>query len=79
MIANAFKKFVHYPSPMVLAYILDPLDEEQARGHFYHVCRGTMQKEEIFPPADGEPIMCTVCEVELEMEDFREAHLKGGV
>jgi hypothetical protein len=64
---------------MVLTYILDPLDDEHARGHFYHVCRGVMQKEEIFPPPDGEPITCAVCDVELEFEDFRLAHLKGGV
>ena len=41
--------------------------------------RGVMQKDEVFPPADGEPIMCTGCGVELEMEDFKEAHLKGAV
>ena len=64
---------------MVLAYILDPVDEEHAGGHFYHICRGVMQQEEIFPPPDGEPIMCTVCEVELELEDFRDAHQKGAV
>ena len=62
---------------MVLAYISDPLDEENARGRFYHVCQGVMQKEEIFPPRDGEPIVCTACGVELELEDFKDAHLKG--
>jgi hypothetical protein len=44
---------------MVLAFVSDPLDEEHANGHFYHVCRGVMQKEEVFPPPDGEPIVCT--------------------
>jgi len=64
---------------MVLAFISDPVDEEHASGRFYHVCRGVMLKEEVLPPADGEPITCTVCGVELELEDFREAHLKGAV
>jgi hypothetical protein len=64
---------------MVLTFISDPLDEEHATGRFFHVCRGVLQKEEVFPPRDGEPIMCTGCGVELELEDFKEAHLKGGV
>jgi hypothetical protein len=29
------------------------------------------------PPPDGEPIVCTACGVELELEDFKDAHLKG--
>ena len=62
---------------MVLTYISDPLDEEHAAGHFYHVCGGVMQKEEVLPPPPGEPIVCTACGVELEFEDFQEAHLKG--
>jgi hypothetical protein len=37
-----------------------------------------MQKEEIFPPRPGEPIVCTVCGVELEYEDFIDAQMKGG-
>jgi len=64
---------------MVLAFISDPLDEEHSGGHFYHVCLGVMQKEEVLPPADGEPIVCTGCGVELEIEDFKEAHRKGSV
>ena len=64
---------------MVLLFENDPLDTEDARGHFYHVCRGILQKEEVLPPADGEPIACTGCGVELELEDFKEAHLKGAV
>ena len=49
---------------MVLAFVSDPLDEEHASGHFYHICQGVMQKEEVLPPP-------------LEMEDFMEAHLRG--
>jgi hypothetical protein len=64
---------------MVLTFISDPLDEEHASGHFYHVCQGVLQAEEVLPPADGEPIACTGCGVELELEDFKEAHLKGAV
>ena len=64
---------------MVLTFISDPLDEEHASGHFFHVCRGILQTEEVLPPADGEPIACTGCGVELELEDFKEAHLKGAV
>lgn len=64
---------------MVLTYISDPLDEEHAKGHFYHVCLGVLQKEEVLPPKKDEPIMCTRCGVELEFEDFMEAHLKGSV
>jgi hypothetical protein len=62
---------------MVLAHILDPLEEEHSRGRFYHVCRGVMQKEEIFPPKPGEPIACAICGVELEYEDFVDAQMKG--
>ena len=64
---------------MVLTYILDPLDEEHSTGHFYHVCRGVLQKQEVLPPKADEPIMCTGCGVELELEDFIEAHAKGSV
>jgi len=63
---------------MVLAYIADPLDEENSRGHFYHVCQGVMQKEEVLPPLPDEPIACTACGVELEFQDFLDAQLHGG-
>ena len=68
---------VLYTASMVLAYIADPLDEENSRGHFYHVCQGVLQKEEVFPPLPDEPIACTACGVELEHEDFLDAQMKG--
>ena len=68
---------VLYTASMVLAYIADPLDEENSRGHFYHVCLGVMQKDEVFPPPPDEPIACTACGVELEHEDFLDAQMKG--
>ena len=68
---------VLYTTSMVLAYIADPLDEESSRGHFYHVCQGMLQKEEVFPPPPDEPIACTACGVELEHEDFLDAQMKG--
>ena len=68
---------VLYTAAMVLAYTADPLDEENSRGHFYHVCLGVMQKDEVFPPPPDEPIACTACGVELEHEDFLDAQMKG--
>ena len=32
---------------MVLIYESDPLDNEDARGRFYHVCRGRIDRTEI--------------------------------
>ena len=37
---------------MVLIYESDPLDNEDARGRFYHVCRGRIDRTEIQLPAD---------------------------
>jgi hypothetical protein len=76
---NRGKRLAKRKETMVLTFISDPLDEEHASGHFYHVCQGVLQAEEVLPPADGEPIACTGCGVELELEDFKEAHLKGAV
>lgn len=46
---------------MVLIYESDPLDDEDARGRFYHVCRGKIIKTEIQLP-DGESVYeCPVC------------------
>ena len=40
---------------MVLIYESDPLDNDDARGRFYHVCRGRSDRTEIELPA-GEKI-----------------------
>ena len=40
---------------MVLIYENDPLDNEDARGRFYHVCRGKIDRTEIQLPA-GESV-----------------------
>ena len=32
---------------MVLLYENDPLDSEEARGHFYHVCLGRIDRTEL--------------------------------
>ena len=36
---------------MVLIYESDPLDNDDARGRFYHVCRGRIDRTEIQLPA----------------------------
>ena len=64
---------------MVLIYESDPLDDEDARGRFYHVCRGTIIKTEIQLPAGESVYECPVCEIDLEAEDFWLARQKGSV
>ncbi|WP_447973171.1 hypothetical protein [Nitrospira sp. Kam-Ns4a] len=64
---------------MVLIYESDPLDTEDARGHFYHVCLGQIQKEEMAVPPPDQPYECPRCGVELEAEDFWVARVKGSV
>ena len=64
---------------MVLIYESDPLDDEDARGRFYHVCRGRIDRTEIKLP-DGEQVYeCAVCGIDLEAEDFWLARQKGSV
>ncbi len=64
---------------MVLIYENDPLDNEHARGRFYHVCRGRVDRTELsIPPAD-QPHECQVCGIDLEAEDFFMAMQKGSV
>jgi hypothetical protein len=55
---------------MVLIYESDPLDNEDARGRFYHVCRGRIDRTEIQLPAGEQVYECAVCGIDLEAEDF---------
>ena len=64
---------------MVLIYENDPLDDEDARGRFYHVCRGKIDRREIQLPAGTNVYECPVCEIDLEAEDFWIARQKGSV
>ena len=64
---------------MVLIYESDPLDNEDARGRFYHVCRGRIIRQEIQLPADAKVYECAVCGIDLEAEDFWLARQKGSV
>ncbi len=46
---------------MVLIYESDPLDTDDARGRFYHVCRGRIDRTEIQLPVDEKDLrMCRV-------------------
>jgi hypothetical protein len=62
---------------MVLKFEYDPLDTEDAGGHFYHVCQGRIQEPELKVPPPDRPYECPICGVELEFEDFRIAQQKG--
>jgi hypothetical protein len=62
---------------MILIYVNDPLDNEHARGHFYHVCRGTVEETELQVPPPDQPYECPRCGIDLETEDFWLAQLKG--
>ncbi len=64
---------------MVLVFVNDPLDCEEAGGHFYHVCRGKVEDTEMSVPPPVRPHECPRCGVELENEDFWIAQVKGSV
>jgi len=64
---------------MVLIYESDPLDNEDARGRFYHVCRGRIDRTEIRLPEGQSIYECAVCGVDLEPKDFWIARQKGSV
>lgn len=64
---------------MVLIYESDPLDDEHARGHFYHVCQGRVEDRELAVPPPDKPYECPQCGIELETEDFWVAQVKGAV
>jgi len=65
--------------PMVLIYESDPLDNDDARGRFYHVCRGRIDRTEIQLPVGEKVYECAVCGIDLEAEDFWLARQKGSV
>jgi hypothetical protein len=64
---------------MVLVYESDPLDDEHARGRFYHVCRGRIDKTSLEVPPEDRPYECQQCGIDLEAEDFFVALQKGSV
>jgi hypothetical protein len=64
---------------MVLVYESDPLDDEHAGGHFYHVCRGRVNRTPLTIPAVEAPYECPQCGLDLEAEDFFVAMQKGSV
>ena len=64
---------------MVLIYENDPLDNEDARGRFYHVCRGRILRTEIQLPSGENVFECPDCGIDLEPEDFWIARQKGSV
>ena len=62
---------------MILKYESDVMDDENARGKFYHVCQGRIQETPMAVPSPDETIECPVCEVDLEQEDFMLAQQRG--
>jgi hypothetical protein len=64
---------------MVLVYESDPLDDEHARGRFYHVCRGRIDRTPLEVPSEDRPHECQQCGIDLEAEDFFMALQKGSV
>src|SRR5215831_2470380 len=66
--ASILRPLFQESGPMVLIYESDPLDNEDARGRFYHVCRGRIVRTEIQLPADAKVYECAVCGIDLEAE-----------
>lgn len=64
---------------MVLIYESDPLDDEHARGRFYHVCHGRIERTPLTIPPTERPHECARCGIDLETEDFFVAMQKGSV
>ncbi len=62
---------------MILKYESDVLDDEEARGKFYHVCEGQLQDRPLRVPSPDEPYECPVCGIDLELEDFLLAQQRG--
>ncbi|MFO0773835.1 MAG: hypothetical protein U0172_04110 [Nitrospiraceae bacterium] len=64
---------------MVLIYENEPLDHEKAGGHWYHVCLGRVETTALGVPPQDKPYECPRCGVELEVDDFWYAQMKGSV
>lgn len=64
---------------MVLRFEYDPLDNEHAGGHWYHVCLGRTEDRELPIPPPDKPYECPRCGIELETEDFWVAQQRGSV
>lgn len=62
---------------MILKYECDPLDTEDAKGHFYHVCQGRVQETELSIPPPDQPYECPHCGIDLDQEDFLLAQQRG--
>lgn len=62
---------------MILKYESDVLDDEHARGKFYHVCQGRTQDVPLGVPSPDQPYECPVCGIDLEQEDFLLAQQRG--
>ena len=62
---------------MILKYESDVMDDEDARGKFYHVCQGQIQDAPLMVPSADEPYECPVCGIDLEQEDFLLAQQRG--
>jgi len=77
--ASILSPLIKESRPMVLIYESDPLDTDDARGRFYHVCRGRIVRTEIQLPVSEKIYECAVCGIDLEAEDFWLARQKGSV
>jgi hypothetical protein len=62
---------------MILKYESDILDDENARGNFYHVCQGKVQDTPVGIPPEDQPYECPACGIDLEQEDFLLAQQRG--
>jgi hypothetical protein len=62
---------------MILKYESDVLDDEHARGKFYHVCQGRIQEFPVAVPPENQPYECPECGIDLELEDFLLAQRRG--
>jgi transcription initiation factor IIE alpha subunit len=62
---------------MILRYESDVMDDENARGNFYHICQGQSQDTPLSIPPEDQPFECPVCGIDLEQEDFLLAQRRG--